>query len=80
MLAGKTFYEREHTTPLYLKNGKWQTQEMKLLSGFLLTAMILLVFKRNNWRENGHLAFSAFAGDEMFWSLCFWKNIDLSVG
>jgi len=66
VLAGKTFYEREHTTPLCLKNGKWQTQEMKLLSGFLLTAMIPLVIKRNNWRENGHLVFSAFVVDEMF--------------
>ena len=60
MLTGKSFYDREHTTPLYLENGKWQTQEMKLLSGFLLTAMILLVFKRNNWRENGHLVVSAY--------------------
>ena len=43
---------------------------MKLLSRFLLTAMILLVFKRNNWREDGHLV-SAFSVNEMFWSLYF---------
>ena len=48
---------------------------MKLLSGFLLTAMILLVFKRNNWRENGHLVVSAFAVNEIFWSLYFCENI-----
>ena len=48
---------------------------MKLLSGFLLIAMILLVFKRNNWRENGHLVVSAFAVNEIFWSLYFCENI-----
>ena len=27
---------------------------------------MILVFKRNNWRENGHLVFFAFAVNKMF--------------
>ena len=80
MLAGKTFYEREHTTPLYPRNRRRQTQEMKLLSGFLLTGMILLVFKRNNWRENGHLVFFGFAVNEMFDRSIFAEHCFLTVG